>query len=86
MDRSGVGWSTPDAESQTGTETGTERAQQRGRARIFTDAYIRGLRPRQTRYKQSEWAPKGEGRLAVWVSFLFPLGRFLGDHHARVQR
>jgi integrase len=35
--------------------------------RIFTDAYLRNLKPRAVPYKRSEKAPKGEGRLIVKV-------------------
>lgn len=35
--------------------------------RTFTDAYIKGLKPRRSPYKRSEYAPKGEGRLVVRV-------------------
>lgn len=35
--------------------------------RTFTDAYIKGLKPKEGPYKRSEHAPKGEGRLTVRV-------------------
>jgi integrase len=35
--------------------------------RRFTDAYIRGLKPKAKPYKRAEYAPKGEGRLTVRV-------------------
>jgi hypothetical protein len=37
MDRSGLGWTAPDAQDQTGTETGTKRLP-REQVRTFTDA------------------------------------------------
>ncbi len=35
--------------------------------RVFTDPYIRSLKPKATPYKRAEYAPKGEGRLIVRV-------------------
>jgi hypothetical protein len=35
--------------------------------RIFTDAFIRALKPATKPYKRSEHAPRGEGRLIVRV-------------------
>src|SRR5205085_12460637 len=35
--------------------------------RIFTDPYLRALKPKAASYKRAEYAPKGEGRLIVRV-------------------
>ena len=35
--------------------------------RIFTDKYLQSLKHKTTPYKQTEHAPKGEGRLMVRV-------------------
>lgn len=35
--------------------------------RVFTDPYLRALKPATTAYKRSEYAPKGEGRLTIRI-------------------
>src|SRR4051812_14085304 len=35
--------------------------------RIFTDPYLRALKPKGKPYKRAEYAPKGEGRLVIRV-------------------
>ena len=35
--------------------------------RVFTDAYLRGLKAKAKPYKRAEYAPKGEGRLIIRV-------------------
>jgi integrase len=38
-----------------------------GAQRVFTDPYIKSLKPKAAPYKRAEYAPKGEGRLVVRV-------------------
>lgn len=40
---------------------------EQGKQVVFTDAFLRALRPARKSYKRAEYAPKGEGRLIVRV-------------------
>lgn len=58
-----------DTIGEAGTETGTRtHAPKKTRTqRVFTDAYLKGLKPAERPYSVTEWAPRGEGRIVIWV-------------------